>query len=136
VWPFAVTWNWGAGSGRAADGAVIGLQFGGKWTVGTGATENAICVDGRLTKISEELLWEYSWDAPMRTWRVRTRLSDAVDVTLTPSYDHHSSMELGPLSTECHQVFGSWSGSVRAQDGVLRRVDSLCGFAEEARNRW
>jgi hypothetical protein len=131
-----VSWNWGAGSGRAVDGAVVGIQVGGKWTVGTGATENALCINGHLTKISEELLWEYDWDAPMRPWRVRTRLSDAIDVTLTPTFDRHARTSLGPLSTEVHQVFGTWTGVLRGDDGVIHRVEALLGFAEEARNRW
>ena len=33
-----------------------GMQLGGKWTDGTGMTENALVVDGRLSKISEELV--------------------------------------------------------------------------------
>ena len=36
---------------------MIGLQFGGKWTEGTGMTENAPCIDGRVSKISQELEW-------------------------------------------------------------------------------
>src|SRR6185437_10353020 len=68
-WPSRITWNWGGGAGRAA-AHVIGLQFGAKWTAGTGFTENALVVDGRLTKIGRELDWEYDWDAPMQPWRV------------------------------------------------------------------
>ena len=30
-WPYAVHWNWGAGSGLV-DGRVIGVQVGGRWT--------------------------------------------------------------------------------------------------------
>lgn len=48
----------------------MGLQLGGKWTVGTGMTENALCVDGRLTKIGEELDWGYS--DFLGPWTVRT----------------------------------------------------------------
>ena len=36
---------------------VIGLQIGGKWTEGTGFTENGLIVDGRLTKLGQELTW-------------------------------------------------------------------------------
>lgn len=46
-WPRTVDWNWGAASGRT-DGHTVGLQFGGRWTEGTGSTENGLCVDGRL----------------------------------------------------------------------------------------
>ncbi len=54
-WPYRISWNWGSGSGRLADGRVVGVQVGGAWTDGTGCTENALIVDGRLHKIGEEL---------------------------------------------------------------------------------
>ena len=43
-WPHEVTWNWGGGAGRAG-GHVVGLQVGGKWTEGSGFTENGLIVD-------------------------------------------------------------------------------------------
>ena len=73
-------WNWGAGSG-VVDGRVVGVQVGGRWTDGTGSTENALVVDGRVHKISEELAWDYDpadWLAP---WRVHGELAD---LTFTP----------------------------------------------------
>lgn len=136
IWPYSTHWNWAAASGRAECGAVVGLQFGGKWTEGTGFTENALCIDGRLTKIGEELSWSYSWDDPMRPWRVRTPRSDRVDVTLTPVHDRHERTNLGVASMEVHQCFGAWSGRVVGDDGVARQLHRIRGFAEEARNRW
>ncbi len=38
-WPAQLAWNWGGGAGRV-DAHVIGLQFGAKWTEGSGFTEN------------------------------------------------------------------------------------------------
>ena len=69
-WPYRTNWNWGGGAGHAApEGPVVGLQLGGKWTEGTGATENGVIVDGRLTKIGVELEWDYRWDDPLRRGR-------------------------------------------------------------------
>lgn len=138
IWPYRNRWNWAAGSGRTPDGTLIGIQMGGKWTVGTGYTENALCIDGHLTKIGDELVWDYSWDDPMRPWRVRTPTGAAatIDLELTPTFDRHDRTSLGVLSMEVHQCFGTWSGRVVGDDGVERRVDGLRGFAEEARNRW
>lgn len=70
-WPRVAHWNWGAGSGRTG-GRTVGLQFGGRWTEGTGATENALCVDGKLSKLGEELTWSYDLAEPLAPWRVRT----------------------------------------------------------------
>lgn len=135
IWPYSNRWNWAAATGRASDGRLVGLQFGGKWTVGTGATENALCIDGRLTKISDELVWDYSWDHPMDPWRVRSH-DGSVDVTLTPTFDRYDSTDLKLLKMEVHQCFGTWSGRVLGVDGVPADIDGILGFAEEARNRW
>ena len=135
-WPYSTTWNWGGGAGVAADGStVVGLQFGAKWTEGTGFTENGVIVDGRLTKIGEELIWEYRWDDPMRPWRVR-HPDGSLDVTLTPVFDRHSKMNAGVLATETHQGFGTWSGTLTTDHGTTVTVDGIVGFAEESRSRW
>ena len=133
IWPYSNRWNWAAGSGRATDGRLVGLQFGGKWTEGTGFTENALCVDGRLTKIHSELEWDYSWDRPMKPWRVR---SDDIDVELTPYFDRYDNTDLKVIKMEVHQCFGEWSGTVRGDDGQVATLAAVQGFAEEARNRW
>ena len=135
IWPYANRWNWAAASGHS-DGHLVGLQFGGKWTVGTGATENALCVDGVLSKVGEELEWTYDWDHPMAPWRVRTPMSDQVDVTLTPTFDRWDSTDLKVLKMQVHQCFGTWSGRIVTDDGTAVQVDGIRGFAEEARNRW
>jgi Protein of unknown function (DUF2804). len=135
-WPYRTNWNWGGGAGRAGgDGPVVGLQLGGKWTVGTGATENGVIVDGRLTKVGDELEWDYQWDDPMQEWRVRAP-DGSIDLVLHPRYDKHSRTEIGIMGMEVHQVFGHWSGSVRTDEGMTVAFDDFLGFAEECRARW
>lgn len=133
-WPSEITWNWGGGAGRAGD-HVVGLQFGGKWTEGTGYTENGFLVDGRLTKIGNELTWTYDWDRPLEPWHV-VDPGGQLDVTLTPRFDKHSASAGRRRTSETHQVFGTWSGRVRTDDGVELVFDGLQGFAEEARQSW
>jgi hypothetical protein len=67
-WPYRMTWNWAAGSGLV-DGRRIGLQLGGRWTDGTGSTENAVFVDGVQHYIDEELAWQYDLDDQHSPWR-------------------------------------------------------------------
>lgn len=134
-WPFSIRWNWGGGAGRASTGEVVGIQVGAKWTEGTGFTENAITVDGRLHKIGRELRWSYDWDRPMAPWRV-VDPGGAIDLTLTPRLDRHSRTNALVLRTEVHQVFGTWAGMVRGEDGRELHLEGVQGFAEEARNRW
>jgi hypothetical protein len=133
-WPAEITWNWGGGAGRCAD-HIVGLQFGGKWTAGSGFTENGMIVDGRLTKLGEEFDWFYDWDEPMKPWRV-VDPGGQLDVTLAPRYDKHTRLPGRDKGSETHQVFGTWSGRIRTDDGLELELDGIQGFAEEARQEW
>lgn len=136
-WPYSTRWNWGGGAGIAVDGeTVVGIQLGAKWTEGSGATENGITVNGRLTKIGDEMPWEYDWDHPMEPWRVR-HPDGSVDLTLTPTHDKYTGTNAGVLKMVVHQVFGRWTGHVTdGETGRRVEVDGVLGFAEECRARW
>lgn len=134
-WPYSTAWNWGAASGTAA-GHTVGLQFGGGWTAGTGTTENALSIDGRLTKIGEELDWEYDTADFTAPWRLRTPASDRVDLVFTPVHERADRIWAGPVSNDTHQCFGHYSGTVRPDEGGPIRIDGLLGWAEQVRMRW
>ena len=127
-WPYRMTWNWAAGSGHGR-----GVQLGGRWTDGTGMTENAVLVDGRLHKLGSELEWEYDsrdWLAP---WRVA---GPRVEATFHPFHVRESRTELGVVGSETHQCFGEFQGRAQTDDGAWVPLDGLVGWAEEARQRW
>ncbi len=130
-WPYSVTWNWGAGSG-VVDGTVVGLQLGGQWTDGTGATENALVVDGRVHYLDDLLDWDYDTRVAVRPWRIR---GQHVDVTLQPFHQRVATTNLGVVASHTRQSFGHWSGHV-VIEGREQSVDGLVGWAEEARQRW
>lgn len=131
-WRYATTWNWGAGSG-VVDGSTRAIQVGGKWTDGTGSTENGILVDGRMRKLSEDLRWSYDLADPAGPWRVR---GERLDATLTPFHLRRDITELGVLAVKTHQAFGVWSGTGVLDDGSQVSLDGLVGWAEQSRNRW
>ena len=131
-WPYRMTWNWAAGSGIVA-GERIGLQLGGRWTDGTGMTENALFVDGFLHYIPTALDWQYDpadWTAP---WRVT---GERVEATLTPFFVRHSRTNAVVVASETHQAFGEWSGWATDDDDGVHRLEGLLGWAEQATNRW
>lgn len=127
-WPYSVVWNWAAGSAPG-----LALQLGGKWTDGTGSTENALFVAGRLHKIGDELEWTYDRADWLRPWRIT---GSRVEVEFLPFHEKISRTELGVVGSKTHQCFGHFSGRVQDDDGVWVDVEGLTGWAEEARNRW
>lgn len=136
VWPYRTAWNWASASGSLADGTTFGLTLGGKWTDGTGATENGIVVDGRLHKIGEDLEWRYDTTDFERPWRITAPLTGRVDLEFTPFCDRAARLNLGILSTAVHQCFGHFTGTVVTDEGDTIAVDGLLGWAEEHRARW
>lgn len=127
-WPYRMTWNWAAASGPG-----LALQLGGKWTDGTGMTENALFVDGRLHKIGEELTWTYDRADWLRPWTIT---GERVEVEFRPFHERAARVELGVVGTETHQCFGRFSGHARTDEGAWIDFDGLTGWAEEARQRW
>lgn len=131
-WPYSTLWNWASGSGHT-DGHEIGLQFGAKWTDGTPSTENAVRIDGRIEKISEELTWRYDpqdWLAP---WHISGR---CVDLTFRPEYNRSSCHDRIVVRSREDQAFGVFNGTVIAQDGTVYQVRDVYGWAEEVHRRW
>jgi hypothetical protein len=136
VWPEYTVWNWGAASG-VQGGRLVGLNLGGQWTDGTGMTENGICIDGRLTKISEDLLFEYDRADMMEPWRCRTTQTGRIDLLMEPEFVRVS--ETGrrdSFFTNAHQAFGVYSGTITPDGGEPIEIRDLFGWIEEHEARW
>lgn len=136
VWPEHTVWNWGAASG-VQSGRLVGLNLGGQWTDGTGMTENGICVDGRLTKISEDLVFEYARGDMMQPWSIRTAVTDRIDLRFEPEYERVSfSGKRDGYFTDAHQVFGCYAGRVTPDGGAPIELREMFGWIEEHEARW
>ncbi|HXC53311.1 MAG TPA: DUF2804 domain-containing protein [Candidatus Limnocylindrales bacterium] len=135
VWPRRTSWNWGAASGYV-DEANIGINLGGKWTDGTGTTENAVFVNGRLIKIHEDLEWSYNELNFLEQWRVRAPLSGDVDLLFEPIVERQKLTDAVLVRSRVHQVFGIWSGTVRGETGETIEIPYLFGWAEEHHALW
>jgi hypothetical protein len=134
IWPYRSFWNWAVCTG-VQGGDRIGVNMGARWTTGTGANENGICVNGRLYKIMEDLRWSYEPSDWMRPWHIRSDHSDTVDLTLQPVAVNRSKLDLGVLATGGACSFGRWGGTIRF-DGNAVEIDGLIGWAEEFAHRW
>lgn len=138
VWPEHTIWNWGAASG-VHDGHTIGLNLGGQWTDGTGMTENGVCIDGGLTKIGEDLAFEYDRESFMKPWRVHTVGSDRIDLAFEPDFERASATghkDGDNNFTEAHQMFGRYSGRISPDGCEPLEIRGLFGWIEEHEARW
>jgi len=135
IWPRHCAWNWGAASGLES-GHVVGINLGGQWTDGTGMTENALCIDGRLTKVSEDLLWEYDRSDFHAPWRISSPAGGQVDLTFVPFLERKAATKVGPLVSEVHQMFGRYRGTLRPDGSDTLEILDLIGWAEDHQAVW
>ncbi len=135
VWPREATWNWGMASQRV-NGFRVGLNFGGKWTDGTGMTENAVFVDGVMSKISEDVIFTYDRENFMLPWTVRTKFSEDVNLTFTPFFERIADTNVKIIVSEVHQMIGYYDGYVKLADGKTMRIRNMLGCIEEHIAKW
>lgn len=134
IWPYSSFWNW-AGASGISHGHTIGLNFGAGWTDGTGMNENGICIDGRLTKISEDIAFKYDRENLMAPWTLQTD-SDMVDVTFVPFFQRNAKTDIKILRSEVHQMIGRFSGTITDALGRAYQFKDIIGWAEEHFARW
>ena len=135
VWPREVTWNWGMASQRNRDKR-IGLNFGGKWTDGTGMTENAVFVNGRMTKIHEDVIFSYDRSNLMKPWYVTTKFTDQVMLTFHPFFERVSETNAKLVKSEIHQMVGYYTGQVKLENGETLFIQQMLGCIEEHIAKW
>ncbi len=100
-------------------------------------TENGICVDGRLTKISEDLIFEYDRADLMKPWRVRSAVTDRIDLRFTPEFERVSSSgKRESYFTDAHQVFGAYDGRITPDGAPTIELRDMFGWIEEHEARW
>lgn len=127
--------NWAVAS-QKSHGKVIGLNFGGKWTDGTGMTENAFFVNGKMTKIHEDILFHYNKQNYKEPWLIHTKFSDDVKLTFTPFFERVSVFDMTLAKSEVHQLMGYYNGYVRYGNGSKLKISQLLGSIEEHYAKW
>lgn len=135
VWNYVSSWNWGAFSGTH-ENHMVGMNLGGKWTDGTGMNENGIFVDGRLTKLHEDICWEYSTIDFMKPWKLSTTVTDRVRLTFTPFYERIANTNALVIQSEVHQMIGRYDGTITPDNGEPIEIHDQIGWAEDHHARW
>lgn len=135
VWPRQVESYWATAS-QQIGGRRIGLNFGGKWTDGTGMTENGFMIDGELRKIHEDVLFMHDPLNKRRPWAIRTKFSKNLQMTFTPFATYESSVPLLVGNIQVMRHLGYYNGIVRLKDGQPLRLKQLLGVVEQTKARW
>ena len=129
-WPRGIEWGWAFAAGRAG-ARTIGLNLGARWTDGTGVTENAVVIDGRVHKIADAVDFTIDGD-----WRIRTRAGDRADLCFTPWHRRALRLPLGVAGFSLEQCVGTFAGTVVDDAGERLTIDGLVGLAETVHAAW
>ena len=135
IWPYSTFWNWACFSGTQG-GRSIGINLGGSWTDGTGMTENGICVDGRVSKIGEDLRFSYDPSDLMKPWTITAPVSGRIDLSIVPFFERVAKTDRLVIRSEFRQVFGRFSGTLVPDSGEAIQVEDIIGWVEQHRARW
>jgi len=135
IWKYRTFWNWSSFSTRVGADEV-GINLGAGWTEGSGATENGLLINGRVEKLSEDVIFEYDPAHFMEPWKLHTAFSNQVNLVFTPFYERVAKTDLWILRSEAHQMIGSFSGKINSLDGRSFHVQDVIGWAEDHQARW
>lgn len=135
VWPYKTMWNWANASGMG-NGKSIGLNLGAVWTDGTGMTENGFIINGKLTKLSENVLFEYDKKDLMKPWVIKTEQTGRVNLVFTPVYQRVAKTNFVVLKSIVNQMIGYFSGTITTDDDEIIDIERFIGGAEEHFGKW
>lgn len=138
VWTYKNTWYWGAGAG-VVDGHEVGFNIGYGFGDTSQASENMVFVDGLAHKL-EEVVFNIPKDKRgkddfMNTWTF-TSSDNRFVMSFVPIIDRHSNTNAVVISSNQHQVFGKFNGTIVLDDGAKIELKDFLGFAEKVVNKW
>lgn len=125
-------WNWAAGTGYSTKGQRIGFNLA-QGVNETGYTENCFWIDDRMIKTAT-VDFQYDDLDEKGEWRIISS-DGAVELIFQPEGSRSSHVNLGLISSQFRQPFGSFHGTLR--DGKKTYdLDRTAGFVEEHESKW
>lgn len=138
--PYSLVWYWGNGSSYVTgpDGKqhIFGFEI--TWGIGdeSNATETCIFYDGKAHKFGAIDVETFPKpDKYMEPWRFVSE-DGRFNLTMTPTFDHHSDLNALVMRMHSHQVHGLWNGDVTLDDGTKLEIKDMYAFCEYVENRW
>ncbi len=108
-------------------GARIGLNLGCGFGDLSKAGENAFILDNRIHKL-EQVKFDYTSGDYMKPWKF-TDTEGRLDLVFTPFKDRTATTNLAVITSEVHQMFGRYNGTLITDDGeedTDQGSDRLC----------
>lgn len=138
VWTYKNTWYWGAGTG-IVKGHEIGFNIGYGFGDTSNASENMVFVDGIAHKL-DQITFNIPKDAKgkddfMSKWTFSSN-DKRFEMKFTPIIDRHSNTNALIISSNQHQVFGKFNGTIVLDDGKKIILKDFLAFAEKVVNKW
>ena len=134
VWPYKSFWIWGSLSQRLPDGRVIGLNLGGGIGNDPAVTDNAIILNGKVSKLGK-VDFKYDNKDFKKPWQMISP-DGRLSLEFKPFFERVAKINALILSSEVHQMFGRYSGFVITDNGERIEIKDLIGWAEEHHARW
>lgn len=136
MWPYSCFWNWSSFSTRLTDGRTVGVNLGAGWTDGTGMNENGLWIDGKLLKLSEDIVFSYNKSDFMAPWKLKTSATDRVNLVFTPFFERVARTDALIIYSEVHQMIGRFNGTLETDEGETIPIKDAIGWAEDHNARW
>ncbi len=138
--PHEMVWYWGNGSTYITDEKGEKHLFGFEitWAIGdeSNATETCIFYDGKAHKFGAVDVETFPKpDKFMQPWKFVSE-DGRFNMTMNPTFDHHTDMNVGVARMHTHQVHGLWSGDVTLDDGTKLEIKDMYAFCEYVENKW
>lgn len=137
--PHEMVWYWGTGSQYIydADGNRHLFGFEITWAIGdeSYATETCIFYDGKIHKIGAVDVEKFPKGRYLEPWKFISE-DGRFNMTMVPSIDNYSGVDMKIGSMLCHQVYGMWNGDVTLDDGTKIEIKDLFTFCEYVENKW
>ena len=137
VWTYSNTWYWSS-LNAIVDGHLIGFNLGYGFGDTSAVSENMFFYDKEAYKL-EDVSFNIPKDEKGKhlfkeRWTFTSKSGD-IDLVFNPIIDRYSNTNALIIQSNQHQVFGYFSGTIKA-NGKEFVLNNLLGFAEMVKNRW
>ena len=112
----------------------IGLNLGAGIGDMSQATDASLVLNGRVHKLGK-IDFEYDLHDFMQPWKMHSP-DGRLGLVFTPAFERVAKTNVLLLSSEVHQTFGRYRGTVVSDEGEHISVDDLPGFVEEHHAKW